>query len=179
MTFSESAFEPARNQDEVLAGAVITHSIKPMGDDGGLITQCVTVLFATETGASEEVARALGKAIEENGLASRVLDMADADISELMETEAALFVASTTGDGDAPYAAEGFFAALPTMPCPLIICAMPCWPWAIRLTSNFARRDGGSTKLSQRAARGAFSTVSIAISIMRSRRRNGGLPSSE
>lgn len=72
----------------------------------------VTVLFATETGASEDVAKALGKAIDQNGLTSRVTDMADADFSELAETEIALFVASTTGDGDAPYAAEGFFAAL-------------------------------------------------------------------
>lgn len=76
------------------------------------VAKSVLILFATETGASEDVAKALGRAVEQQGLASRVLDMADADVAELSSVDVALFVASTTGDGDAPYAAESYFAAI-------------------------------------------------------------------
>ncbi|WP_394439017.1 sulfite reductase flavoprotein subunit alpha [Sphingobium naphthae] len=109
---SETAFEPLRGQGDALGEPDIVHATGGDQSDGSVSSGYVTVLFATETGASEDIAKALGKAIDQNGLTSRVTDMADADISELAETEIALFVASTTGDGDAPYAAESFFAAL-------------------------------------------------------------------
>lgn len=112
MTLSETAFEPLRGQGDALGEPHIVHATGGDQSDDRVSSGYVTVLFATETGASEDVAKALGKAIDQNGLTSRVTDMADADISDLAETEIALFVASTTGDGDAPYAAESFFAAL-------------------------------------------------------------------
>lgn len=112
MTLSESTFEPQRGQGDTLGESHVAYDNGGQSSVGNVPSGHVTILFATETGASEEVANALGKAIDQNGLTSRVMDMADADISELGETEIALFVASTTGDGDAPYAAESFFAAL-------------------------------------------------------------------
>lgn len=77
-----------------------------------MAARCVTILFATETGASEEVARSLGQAAEQNGLQASVMDMADCNAATLSTLDVAFFVASTTGDGDAPYAAEAFFAEL-------------------------------------------------------------------
>ncbi|NML91716.1 flavodoxin domain-containing protein (plasmid) [Sphingobium sp. SJ10-10] len=112
MTLIETAFDAHQVQGDMPDGVHDRHDHEASNGDGGLKAGSVTVLFATETGASEDVAKALGKAVEQNGLTARVIDMADADIADLADIEIALFVASTTGDGDAPYAAEGFFAAL-------------------------------------------------------------------
>jgi sulfite reductase (NADPH) flavoprotein alpha-component len=69
----------------------------------------ITILFATETGASEDVANALRREAEKRGLQASIADLADTEASSLADIDVALFVASTTGDGDVPYAAEGFF----------------------------------------------------------------------
>lgn len=119
MTLAESAFRPHRDQSGLADRPDAGETGPEPGVDRSMAATSVTVLFATETGASEEVAKALGKALGQAGLIARVVDMADADCSELAETQIALFVASTTGDGDAPYAAEGFFAALESDPLSL------------------------------------------------------------
>lgn len=72
----------------------------------------IAILYATETGASEDVAKALGRDIGQQGLTFYVADMADIKTVALFDAEIALFVTSTTGEGEFPYAAESFFAAL-------------------------------------------------------------------
>lgn len=74
--------------------------------------QTIDILFATETGASEEVAKALGREAAARGLVANVRDLAETDLADLSAVETAFFVCSTTGDGDAPYSAEGFFQQL-------------------------------------------------------------------
>ena len=70
------------------------------------------IFFATETGASEDVAKALASASQARGLRANVHDLAETDVPALMNLDVALFICSTTGDGDVPYAAEGFFKQL-------------------------------------------------------------------
>jgi sulfite reductase (NADPH) flavoprotein alpha-component len=74
-----------------------------------LTVDAITVFFATETGASEEIANAVRDGAAARGLAAKVVDLADADIADLADIDHAIFVVSTTGEGDAPYAAENFF----------------------------------------------------------------------
>lgn len=102
----------SRQERDAIVDAVAYASAS--GSEGNVCVpvESVTIMFATETGASEDVAKELGKLALEHGIQSRVLDMADLDSSELDSIDVALFIASTTGDGDAPYAAEGFFTAI-------------------------------------------------------------------
>lgn len=72
----------------------------------------IAILFATETGTSADVADALRREAEKRGLQASIADLADTDPSTLADIDVALFVASTTGEGDAPYAAEGFFTEI-------------------------------------------------------------------
>ncbi|WP_193378830.1 diflavin oxidoreductase, partial [Sphingobium sp. ba1] len=108
---SEATLGSRDSRDSALKGSEFESGSAGAGASPA-VTKSVLILFATETGASEDVAKALGRAVEQQGLASRVLDMADADVAELSSVDVALFVASTTGDGDAPYAAESYFAAI-------------------------------------------------------------------
>lgn len=109
---SDDIFARGPIWDDARADEASARSTVGNAADDRMMTGCVTILFATETGASEDVAKALGLSLERNGCTARVLDMADADAAVLTETDIALLVASTTGDGEAPYAAERFFVAV-------------------------------------------------------------------
>lgn len=78
----------------------------------------VTIFFATETGASEEIAKAVCNDAEARGLTANMIDLADADMTMLADIDHALFVVSTTGEGDAPYAAENFFTQIESEAAP-------------------------------------------------------------
>lgn len=85
-----------------------------------LPVQAISILFATETGASEEVANALGREAAARGLVVTVRDLAETDVADLCATETAFFVCSTTGDGDPPYSAESFFQQLAAEDAPAL-----------------------------------------------------------
>ncbi len=72
----------------------------------------LTILFATESGNSEALARKAGKDAARLGFAPRVLDAADATPSDLARTERLLVIAATWGEGEAPARANDFMAAL-------------------------------------------------------------------
>jgi sulfite reductase (NADPH) flavoprotein alpha-component len=72
----------------------------------------VTILFATESGNSEALARKAGKDAARLGFAPRVLDAAEATPADLARTERLLVIASTWGEGEAPARATGFLAAM-------------------------------------------------------------------
>lgn len=69
----------------------------------------VAILFATETGSSEDVARALLREAEALALTASLQDVGDVDLGSLAELDVLLFVTSTTGEGEVPYTAEEFF----------------------------------------------------------------------
>jgi len=72
----------------------------------------LTILFATESGNAEALARRAGKDAARLGFAPRVLDAADVTPADLAATERLLVVASTWGEGEPPARATGFMAAL-------------------------------------------------------------------
>ena len=89
----------------------------PAVDDGPDARNLV-VLYATETGASEEIARAfLDKALAA-GLPARCADLADYDAEALGDEEDLVFVVSTTGEGEFPYAAAHFLEYVDADPAP-------------------------------------------------------------
>lgn len=82
--------------------------------------QSINIFFATETGASEEVANALGQEAAARGLVVSVRNLAETDVADLSAVETAFFVCSTTGDGDPPYNAESFFLQLAATDAPTL-----------------------------------------------------------
>ena len=72
----------------------------------------LTILFATESGNSEALARKAGKDASRLGFAPRVLDAAEATPADLARTERLLVIAATWGEGEAPARATDFMSAL-------------------------------------------------------------------
>ena len=72
----------------------------------------LTILFATESGNSEALARKAGKDAQRLGFAPKVLDAADATPADLARTERLLVIAATWGEGEAPARAADFMTAL-------------------------------------------------------------------
>lgn len=78
----------------------------------------VTILYATETGASEDVAGALLREAEGADLTTTLQDVADFDPEDLGTLDVLLFVTSTTGEGEVPFTAEEFFERVEGEDCP-------------------------------------------------------------
>ena len=72
----------------------------------------LTVLFATESGNSEALARKTAKDAARLGFAARVLDAADATPADLAKARNLLVIASTWGEGEPPQRATGLLGAL-------------------------------------------------------------------
>ena len=83
-----------------------------------MTVDAITIFFATETGASEEIAKSVCDSAAARGLAANVVDLADTDVAHLADVHYAIFVVSTTGEGDAPYAAENFFTQVESPSAP-------------------------------------------------------------
>ncbi len=77
-----------------------------------VVRPALTILFATESGNSEALARKAGKDAARLGFAPRVLDAADTTPADLARAERLLVIAATWGEGEAPARATGFMAAL-------------------------------------------------------------------
>ncbi|GAA3789829.1 flavodoxin domain-containing protein [Amycolatopsis tucumanensis] len=72
----------------------------------------LTVLFGTESGNAELVAEDIAAALEENGAATRVVNMEDYPVDELGGEDMLILVVSTYGEGDLPATAAPFHEAL-------------------------------------------------------------------
>src|SRR5690606_35909166 len=68
------------------------------------------VVHASQTGQAVELATRTVEALRAAGLRARARDIATLDTAALVAARQALFVASTTGEGDAPDAAAAFLA---------------------------------------------------------------------
>ena len=75
-------------------------------------TRPLTVLFATQTGTAESLARKTAKQARGRGFAASVIDAAEASVAVLAGSGTLLVVASTYGDGEPPDAAEPLWAEL-------------------------------------------------------------------
>lgn len=69
----------------------------------------LAIFYATETGSSEYVAKELAREADALSVGVMIADLADVGLSDLTSVELAVFIASTTGDGDAPYSTNSFF----------------------------------------------------------------------
>lgn len=78
------------------------------------------VAYASQTGFAEQLAWQTAQALQSAGLPVRLLPFAELDAALLEKTAKALFIVSTTGEGDAPDAAAGFARRLlaSTLPLP-------------------------------------------------------------
>lgn len=86
------------------------------GTAGGMPT---LVVFASQTGFAEKLAWRTAEALQAAGAPTRVMAMDEVDADRLAATERALFLVSTTGEGDAPDGALGFVRQVMSRPAPL------------------------------------------------------------
>ena len=75
-------------------------------------TRPLAVVFATQTGTAESLARKTAKQARGRGFAARVIDAAEASPAALAGAGTLLVIASTYGDGDPPDAAQPLWAEL-------------------------------------------------------------------
>lgn len=79
----------------------------------------VLVAFASQTGFGEELAWMTARALTEARMPARILSFADLDAAALKAASRALFVVSTTGEGDAPDGAARMVRRLMSAPTDL------------------------------------------------------------
>ncbi len=79
----------------------------------------LTILFGSQTGSSESLAKRAAKEAGKRGFAATVMDMAQFDLAKLAAEKNLLVITSTYGEGDPPDNAKALHAALrdsPDMP---------------------------------------------------------------
>lgn len=76
----------------------------------GPVTQAgdTLVIFASQTGTAEQLARQTVQSLQQAGKGARLLELGAFDDDVIAHARDVLFVASTTGEGDAPDSAAGF-----------------------------------------------------------------------
>jgi sulfite reductase (NADPH) flavoprotein alpha-component len=72
----------------------------------------VAVVYASQTGTSERLAKKIAKELKAKGHTARVVNMDGYAATALAKEETALILASTYGEGDPPEGAQGFYAQL-------------------------------------------------------------------
>lgn len=85
---------------------------------GAAATRLLTVLFASETGNSKTLAKALVDKAAAQGIQARLADMAEYKTRGLKDEQDLLVITSTHGEGDAPQTAVGFFEFLESRKAP-------------------------------------------------------------
>ncbi len=81
------------------------------GGQGAVVVDAkpVSILWGSQTGNSEGLARKISKTLGSKGFAPTVYDMADYDVSKLADESLLLLVTSTFGDGEPPDNAASFY----------------------------------------------------------------------
>ncbi|MFL6518140.1 MAG: flavodoxin domain-containing protein, partial [Bacillus sp. (in: firmicutes)] len=80
----------------------------PGGNLAPAIAKDVTILFGSQTGNAQSLAKKSAKKLEENGFQVTVLSMSDFKPNNLKKVQNLLIVASTHGEGDPPDNALSF-----------------------------------------------------------------------
>jgi len=78
----------------------------------------VTVLYGSQTGTAEGIAREAGERLELAGCRPQVADMDEYDVAALATEEHLLVICSTYGDGEMPDNAQGFWDRLASEDAP-------------------------------------------------------------
>lgn len=74
--------------------------------------QPILILYATQTGTAEELAKDINSQLNEVGIPTVCNDVYDCDISILKQYPVCLLLASTWGEGEPPDDAEEFYGKL-------------------------------------------------------------------
>jgi sulfite reductase (NADPH) flavoprotein alpha-component len=72
----------------------------------------LTILFGSQTGTAEGLAKKAAKTAGKRGFAATVLDMAQTDLAQLVSEKNLLVIVSTYGDGEPPDSAKSLHSAL-------------------------------------------------------------------
>ena len=72
----------------------------------------IKIVFGTETGNSESLAKITGKRLQSHGYQVGIVDLDDFSVDELTSTKILLVITSTFGEGEPPSNAEIFFEEL-------------------------------------------------------------------
>jgi sulfite reductase (NADPH) flavoprotein alpha-component len=80
----------------------------------------LAILFGSQTGTAEGVAKKIAKRAEEAGFGPKVVDMAKFETVDLAKEERLLIVTSTYGDGDPPDNAQAFWEFLKSDSAPAL-----------------------------------------------------------
>lgn len=103
----------------MFSGAVLDPTLT--GADGGTAVApaiTVTILYGSQTGTAEGIARETGDRLEQAGCKPVVADMDDYDAADLATAEHLLVICSTYGDGEMPDNAQGFWDILASEEAP-------------------------------------------------------------
>ncbi|WP_414735689.1 sulfite reductase subunit alpha [Herbaspirillum chlorophenolicum] len=76
--------------------------------DSGAAAGTVLIAFASQTGFAEQLALQSAQSLRKGGMAVRMLPLGRITEQDFQAARQALFIASTTGEGDAPDGASGF-----------------------------------------------------------------------
>jgi len=95
-----------------LAGVEAAHGAAPAPAAPPRAKTPLTILYATESGNSENLAMKARKLAQSRGFDARILDMADAEPAVLAKTKNVIVIAATWGEGEPPQRAQDFYAAL-------------------------------------------------------------------
>ena len=87
----------------------------------------ILVAYASQTGFAQQLAERSAESLRQSGLVVKLRALGEVDSELLATAERALFVASTTGEGDPPDPALGFVRGVMAQPAALGSCAMRCW----------------------------------------------------
>lgn len=91
--------EPGAKRDEVAVPAIVAANFAPGR---------VLLAYATQTGVTEDLANATHEQLLAAGIETELVELNDLEIEKLAATPQALFLTSTTCDGDPPDMAEAF-----------------------------------------------------------------------
>jgi sulfite reductase (NADPH) flavoprotein alpha-component len=105
-------------------------SVAPTGATASPPLRTLTILFASQTGTSEKLARRIAKTAGGRGFAPTLHDLARYPREQLATESSVLLVASTYGDGEPPDAARAFWQWLESPAAPKLpnlrfsVCAL-------------------------------------------------------
>lgn len=85
-----------------------TGAAHPVRANQSVATDSVLLAYASQTGFIDDVAEITRCDLEAAGIRVRLAELGDVDPQTLARETSILFMTSTTGDGDAPFAAEPF-----------------------------------------------------------------------
>ncbi len=122
----------------------------------------LTIVFGSQTGTAETLAKRIAKEAGKRGLVPTIHDLASYPVAQLAAERALLVITSTYGDGEPPDNARGWRKRV-----------LRSARWATRTTRSSANSAGRWTRPSNGSARNASTRGWIAMSITRPRFKPG------